>query len=190
MSVVRALELLFWVAVLALVGYRLWPQVSAAFALGAAGEEAPSFAVTTLAGERVSLESLQGQVVLVNFWATWCPPCRIEMPGFERVYQARKDDGFVIVALSTDRGGADQVQRFLEQRGITFPVAMAPRTVARDFGGVPGLPTSFLIDREGRVRQSVSGIFAEPALRMAVDRLLAEPRPAPDPLPTAPRGGR
>jgi cytochrome c biogenesis protein CcmG, thiol:disulfide interchange protein DsbE len=175
------LEALFWVAVIGFVGYRLWPQVAAAFALGAPGEEAPAFDVTTLEGEHVSLESLRGQVVLVNFWATWCPPCRVEMPGFERVYREKRDAGFVIVALSTDRGGPVEVERFLAERGITFPVAMAPRTVVNDFGGVRGLPTSFLIDREGRVRQTVTGIFAEPSLRMAVDRLLAEEATAPAP---------
>jgi cytochrome c biogenesis protein CcmG, thiol:disulfide interchange protein DsbE len=177
------LEAVLWIAVLAFVGHRLWPQLAAALAVGAPGEAAPSFVVTTLDGGHVSLEALRGQVVLVNFWATWCPPCRVEMPGFERVYQARKEEGFVIVGLSTDRGAPDQVVQFLTQRGVTFPVAMAPPDLAREFGGVRGLPTSFLIDREGRVRHVVTGLFAEPALRMAVDRLLAEPAASTDPHP-------
>jgi peroxiredoxin len=185
---IRTLESLLWVAVLGFVGWRVWPQVAAAFAVGAPGDEAPAFTVTTLDGEEVSLESLRGQVVLVNFWATWCPPCRVEMPGFERVYQQKKNDGFVIVGLSADRTGAASVQRFLDERGITFPIAMAPPRIARDYGGVRALPTSFLIDREGRVRHTVTGIFAEPALRMAVDRLLSEP---PSPSTTSrPSSGR
>jgi peroxiredoxin len=171
----RTLESLLWVSVLGFVGWRVWPQVAAAFAVGAPGDAAPAFTVSTIEGEEISLESLRGQVVLVNFWATWCPPCRVEMPGFERVYQQRKDDGFVIVGLSADRTGSAGVKRFLEERGISFPVAIAPPRVARDYGGVRALPTSFLIDREGRVRHTVTGLFAEPALRMAVDRLLAEP---------------
>jgi cytochrome c biogenesis protein CcmG, thiol:disulfide interchange protein DsbE len=177
----RVLETLVWVGVLAFAANRFWPQVAAALAIGGSGEEAPAFEVTTLAGDPISLESLRGQVVLVNFWATWCPPCRIEMPGFERVYREKREQGFEIVALSTDALGSAGVERFLEERGITFPVAMASREVVGEFGGVRGLPTSYLIDREGRVRHTVMGLFAEPALRMAVDRLLAEPIPAPSP---------
>jgi cytochrome c biogenesis protein CcmG, thiol:disulfide interchange protein DsbE len=170
----RVLEAMLWIAVLGYAGYRFWPQVAAAFAVGAPGDEAPDFVVTTLEGDFVSMESLHGKVVLVNFWATWCPPCRVEMPGFERVYQEKKERGFVIVGLSTDQTGAAHVERFLAERGITFPVAMAPGQVVRDFGGVRGLPTSFLIDRQGRIRHVVTGIFAEPALRRAVGRLLDE----------------
>jgi cytochrome c biogenesis protein CcmG, thiol:disulfide interchange protein DsbE len=163
-----------WVAVLGFVAQRAWPQVAAAFAFGSSREAAPSFDVTTLDGERISLEALRGQVVLVNFWATWCLPCRVEMPAFERVYREKRDDGFAIVALSTDRTGVATVERFLADRTISFPVAMASARVTRDFGGIRGIPTSFLIDRDGRIRHTVTGIFAEPALRMAVNRLLKE----------------
>lgn len=97
------------------------------------------------------------------------------MPGFENVYRDRRDQGFVIVGLSTDRAGAAQVERFLAEREISFPVAMAPPGAKRAFGGVRALPMSFLIDRQGRIRHTVTGIFAEPALRLAVGRLLAEP---------------
>jgi peroxiredoxin len=169
-----SLNVLLWVLVLGFLGYRLWPQVAAAFALAPGGEQAPAFALQTLDGDPVSLEALRGQVVLVNFWATWCPPCRVEMPGFERVYRDRREQGFVIVGISTDRTGTAAVREFLQARGISFPVAMATGAVVRDFGGVRALPTSFLIDREGRVRHEVRGYFAEPALRLAVDRLLAE----------------
>jgi cytochrome c biogenesis protein CcmG, thiol:disulfide interchange protein DsbE len=170
----RALNVLLWVAVVGFLGYRLWPQVAAALAVGTGSAEAPDFALRTLDGEVVALEDLRGQVVLVNFWATWCPPCRVEMPGFERVYRDRRDEGFIIVGISTDRSGSAGVREFLEQRGVTFPVAMATDAVVRDFGGVRALPTSFLIDREGIVRHQVRGMFAEPALRLAVDRLLRE----------------
>jgi len=175
----RIVETLVWVVLLAFAANRFWPQVAAALNIGGSSADAPAFAVTTLAGDPISLESLRGQVVLVNFWATWCPPCRIEMPGFERVYREKRDQGFEIVALSTEGPGTAGVERFLEERGITFPVAMASREVVGDFGGVRGLPTSYLIDREGRVRHTVMGLFAEPALRMAVDRLLEEPFPGP-----------
>lgn len=164
-----------WILVLGFIGYRVAPQVQAAVGPGAGGSLAPTIELQTLDGESVSLEQYRGQVVLLNFWATWCPPCRIEMPGFQRVYEDRRDEGFVVLGISTDRAGTRVVREFLGDRGITFPVAMATGTVAQDFGGINALPTSFLIDREGRIRREVKGIFAEPALRLAVGHLLDEP---------------
>jgi peroxiredoxin len=164
-----------WILVLGFIGYRIWPQVGAALGIGSGGVEAPDFALDTLTGESIALADLRGQVVLVNFWATWCPPCRAEMPGFQRVYDAKRDRGFTIVGLSTDLGGRGPVEAFLDERGITYPVAMASSKVVRDFGGANLLPTSFLIDREGRIRHTVRGFFAEPTLAQAVERLLAEP---------------
>lgn len=173
-SLGRVLNALFWVGLVGMLGYRMWPQASAAFGLGSGGSLAPDVQVETLEGERFSLSDLRGQVVLVNFWATWCPPCRAEMPGFQDVYENRKMDGFVIVGLSTDRGPRGTVQSFLQKRGITYPVGMATSEAISAFGGMRALPTSILIDASGRIRHEVAGIFAEPALRQAVDRLLAE----------------
>ena len=171
-----------WGAVLALLAWRAGPQVAAALGAGAAGSDAPALTVSTLAGEEVSLDGLQGQVVLVNFWATWCPPCRMEMPGFQRVWDSRRERGLVVLGLSSERGDEAGVRRFLAARGITYPVAVTGGEAAASFGGVRALPTSILIDRQGRVRHRVEGFFAEPALRHAVDRLLDEP--------AEPKGGR
>lgn len=168
------LEALLWLGVLAFVGNRMWPQVAAALGVASSSAAAPAFTLTTLSGDVVTGESLRGRVVLVNFWATWCPPCRVEMPGFQRVYDARRADGFTILGVSTD-ARREPVVSFLVDRGITYPVAMASGSVAADFGGANMLPTSFLIDREGRIRYEVRGIFAEAALSRAVDKLLAEP---------------
>ena len=135
----------------------------------------PDTAFVDAEGVQKQLADWHGQVLLVNFWATWCAPCRFEMPSFERVYKNKKDAGFVIVGIATDRAGDGEVRRFLAERGISYPVAMATGEVERAFGGVNALPTSFLIGRDGTIRHQVRGIFAEPTLRMAVDRLLAEP---------------
>lgn len=170
----RVLNVLIWAGLIAVVAYRMWPQVAAAFGMGATGPQVPDIQVETLAGEHFTLSGLRGQVVLVNFWATWCPPCRVEMPGFQDVYEARKADGFVILGLATDRAPRGTVGTFLRERGITYPVAMATAEAVRAFGGARALPTSILIDAQGRIRHEVTGIFAEPALREAVDRLLAE----------------
>lgn len=169
-----SLDTVLWIAVLGFLGFRVWPQLGAAIGIGGRGTDAPDFTLQTLDGETVSLAGLQGEVVLVNFWATWCPPCRAEMPGFQRVYEAKRDRGFTIVGLSTDVGGRARVDAFLAEHGITYPVAMANSRVVQDFGGANLLPTSYLIDRQGRIRHTVKGFFAEPALAQAVERLLAE----------------
>lgn len=184
----RAIEMIFWLGLAGVVVFKAWPQLAAAVGAGSPGDEAPALVVTTLPMERpsalggeqtlqaevLSLRSLRGQVVLVNFWATWCPPCRVEMPAFERLYRDRADEGFVILGLSVDQAGRGIVQDFLSERDITFPNAMASEEMKRAFGGIRGLPTSILIDRDGRIRHRVAGIFTEPALRLAVNRLLAE----------------
>jgi peroxiredoxin len=172
----RWIEGIAWVVLLAFVGSRLWPQLAAAIGVEATSTLAPDFRLVTLDGREVTRESLRGKVVLVNFWATWCPPCRVEMPGFQRLWASRRDSGFVVLGLSADRTGPEQVAGFLRERGYDYPVAMATREVEQGFGGAPVLPTSFLVDREGRVRHVVRGIFTEVALARAVDRLLAEPR--------------
>lgn len=168
------LEALAWIALIVFIGYRIWPQGAAAFGFASENAPVPSFQVTAMDGSSVSSDALRGKVVLVNFWATWCPPCRFEMPGFQSVYDSRKNQGFVVLGITTD-GDRELVDRFLAEHHITYPISIAAGSVAQSFGGVNVLPTSFLIDRNGRIRNEVRGIFASAALKLAVDHLLAEP---------------
>jgi len=172
--VIRILEIALWVAVGGLFVVRVTPQVRAAFGWGHGGPDAPAVTFDLLQGGPQPLKDLRGQVVLVNFWATWCPPCRAEMPGFERIYEARHRDGFTVVGVSMDESTRLQIASFLADHHVTYPVATYTPDLVAAFGGVNTFPTSFLIDRRGRVRYTVRGIFAEPALRAAIDRLLAE----------------
>ena len=171
----RVAETLLWIGVAGLFLWRVGPQVQAAFGLKSSGANAPAVTFDMLAGGPVPLHALEGQVVLVNFWATWCPPCRAEMPGFQDVYEAKRARGFTVVGVSMDNVSREQVAAYLREHGITYPVAMATPDADVAFGGVNSFPTSFLIDRRGRLRYTVRGIFAEVTLRAAVDRLLAEP---------------
>lgn len=174
-SAFRVAETLLWVGVAGLFLWRVAPQVQAAFGWKSSSAGAPAVTFDMLAGGPVPLDALKGQVVLVNFWATWCPPCRAEMPGFQDVYEAKHAHGFTVVGVSMDDISRDQVASYLRDHGITYPVAMATLDAPAAFGGVTSFPTSFLIDRRGRVRYTVRGFFAEVTLRAAVDRLLAEP---------------
>ncbi len=173
-SAVRVIEALLWLAVAGLFVWRITPQLQAAVGWHAGGPAAPAVTLDMLDGSTLPLHQLTGQVVLVNFWATWCPPCRAELPGLESVYEAKHADGFTIVGVSMDQTSRAQVASFLRDHAIHYPVAMATPDVVAAFGGVNSFPTSFLLDRQGRVRYTVHGMFASPALRAAVDRLLAE----------------
>ncbi len=159
---------------MAFVLYRIGPQIAALAGIDHRGEPAPEFTLVTLGGEPISLARLRGQVVLVNFWATWCAPCRVEMPGFQEVYDERRGDGFTVVGVATDAEGRAVVERFLEERRVSYPIALATPAVRSAFGGVSLLPSSFLIDRKGRIRHHVEGFFTKTALSRAVGRLLAE----------------
>jgi len=173
---VRWLEAAFWIGLAGVALWRLGPQIGAAVGIDVGTpERAPALTVTTIEGDSLSLADLHGQVVLVNFWATWCGPCRVEMPGFQDVYESRRERGFTIVGLSTDRGTPDLVRAFVRQYDIAYPIAVVGGEAERAFGGVSALPTSFLIDRAGCIRHTVRGYFAEAALAAAVDRLLDEP---------------
>ena len=172
----RTFDVLLLTVALAVLAWRAWPQVAAALGTHNNGAPAPDLHVSTLRGDTLSLAGLRGKVVLVNFWATWCPPCRAEMPGFQKVYEARKDRGLVILGISTDDDGPVAVSGYVVARGITYPIAMSNLSIEHTFG-IQALPTTFLIDRSGRIRYQVQGMFVRPALDRAVDQLLAESAP-------------
>jgi peroxiredoxin len=172
--VVRGVETALWLVVAGLFVWRVTPQLQAAVGWHSSGTDAPAVTLALLDGSGLPLQQLKGQVVLVNFWATWCPPCRAELPGLESVYAERHADGFTIVGVLMDHVSPSQVASFLQQHAIHYPIAMATPDVVAAFGGVNSFPTSFLLDAQGRVRYTVQGMFATPALRAAVNRLLAE----------------
>lgn len=172
-----AVSAILWILVVGFLGYRLWPQLSALSGVGARDDPSPALEAVTLDGDTVRTERLRGDVIVVNVWATWCPPCRLEMPALEDVYRSRRDRGLKVLALSLDRSNVDAVRRFVDEHGLTFPVAMATPAMRRALGGVHAVPTTFLIDRSGRLRHEVRGLMVKPVLAGAVDRLLDEPPP-------------
>lgn len=168
-------ERLVTIAILAFVLYRLGPQLGAFAGVGPDLGRTPDYTVVTLDGDTLRAADLHGQVVVLNFWATWCPPCRIEMPSLQSLHEDRAGDGVVVIGLSTDVGSEAPVREFVTERDFTFPIGRATQAHRSAFGGIPGIPTTFLIDRSGVVRHRVVGYFTPPALRMAVGRLVDEP---------------
>lgn len=118
---------------------------------------APDFVATTLSGESLSLRSLRGRHVLVNFWATWCPPCLEEMPSLEALSKQFGADELTVVAISSDEGGADTVRPFIEKLQLTFAILLDPDTQVAGSYGARNLPMTVLIDPQGRVAAAALG---------------------------------
>ncbi len=113
-------------------------------------KEAPDFQARTPDDHLLRLADYKGKVVFLNFWATWCEPCREEMPGMERLHRAYKDRGLVVLAVSLDSQGASVVNPFVRKLGLTFPVALDPKMAVRERYGVWAVPSTFIIDRAGK----------------------------------------
>jgi peroxiredoxin len=113
------------------------------------GEGAPDFLFPTLKGNSVKLSDYRGKVVFLNFWATWCPPCREEMPSMEALHQRLKGRDFEMLAVSIDRNGEEAVGPFVLKYGLTFPVLLDPENKSYKLYGLTGIPETFIIDRNG-----------------------------------------
>ncbi|MGH7375101.1 MAG: TlpA disulfide reductase family protein [Candidatus Rokuibacteriota bacterium] len=114
-------------------------------------KDAPDFQVRTPDGSTLRLSDFKGKVVVfLNFWATWCEPCREEMPSMERLHRAYKDRGLVVLAISLDVQGASVVTPFVKKFALTFPIGLDPKMAVRETYGVWAVPSTFLIDRKGK----------------------------------------
>ncbi len=118
----------------------------------AAGDHplAPEFSVTDLSGKQIKLADYKGKVLMLDFWATWCGPCRIEIPGFVQLQNRYRDQGFAVIGMSMD-DGPEPVREFYSEFKMNYPVALGDEKLAELFGGIFGLPTTFLIGRDGRI---------------------------------------
>ena len=136
-------------------------------------DPAPDFKLTALDGKPITLAALQGKVVLLNFWATWCGPCRAEIPDLVAL-QDRYDGRLQIIGLNVDDEEAD-IQQYVKETKINYPVAMTSNEVRRQFGGIPALPTSFVLDTEGRVVQKHVGLWNPAVYETEIRALLGMP---------------
>lgn len=125
--------------------------------LVAIGDLAPDFQLEDTKGNKVSLSDLRGKIVLVNFWATWCPPCIEEMPSMERLNEVLAGDDFVMLAINTEENGRSVVPAFLEKTPYTFPILYDDKGVVQKSYGVFKFPESFIIRKDGTVAEKIIG---------------------------------
>jgi cytochrome c biogenesis protein CcmG, thiol:disulfide interchange protein DsbE len=144
---------------------------------GSPGQPAPEYSAPTMQGDTVSLADLRGEVVLLNIWATWCAPCRVEMPHLQELHEELGGRGLRIVGVSVDSGSArGAVERFTDDLGIEFLILQDPRERISHVLGAYGVPFNVLIDREGIIRWRHSGPITadDPVLRGVLDEVLSE----------------
>ena len=118
-------------------------------------QAAPTWALVDLAGKPVTSESFKGKVVIVDFWATWCGPCRAAIPHLIELQKVYKDKGFEVVGVSLDQQGPAVVQSFVDKNSIQYTIAMGNQKIVSDFGGVRGIPTAFIISQDGKIFRKI-----------------------------------
>jgi len=175
LRLLRALEPFLWLGLVVFLLVRFGPQLSAWTGIGSPSGEAPALHLVTLDGTPLGPPDTEGKVHVVTFWATWCRVCRVELPALQRLHEEWAESGeVVVVGLSIDSGGADLVRMHVIEAGYTFPVSIVDRGTRALFGGIPGVPTTIVIDRDGQIRHTMVGISGPGTLRRAVRRLLED----------------
>ena len=149
------------------------PPKETALLAGEIGTALPDFSVKNLQGRELSSADLRGKVVLIDFWATWCQPCKKEMPGYQKLLDTYGSRGFAVVGLKSDiMRDAEDPTKFAKQMGVRYPLAVASADIVKKFGGIEGLPTTLLYDRQGILRKKVIGFEYTENFESALKSLL------------------
>jgi peroxiredoxin len=140
------------------------------------GKKAPNFTLTNLDGKKVSLADYKGRPVLINFWATWCGPCKVEMPWFEQLRNQYASQGFEILGLADDAdAGKDAISKVAQKSGVTYPILLtdADGKVQESYGGLDVLPMSFYVDRNGVIVEQTAGLGSKDQIEANIKKTIA-----------------
>lgn len=138
------------------------------------GKQAPAFALTNLDGKKVSLADYKGRPVLVNFWATWCGPCKVEMPWFEEFRKQYAAQGFEVLGLTDDAdAGKDAIAKVVQKAGVTYPILLTDGKVQNSYGGLDVLPMSFYVDRNGVIVEQTAGLGSKDQIEANIKKIVA-----------------
>jgi thiol-disulfide isomerase/thioredoxin len=138
------------------------------------GKHAPAFALTSLDGKKVTLADYKGRPVLVNFWATWCGPCKVEMPWFEEFRKQYASQGFEVLGLTDDAdAGTDVIAKVAHKAGVSYPILLTDGKVQTAYGGMDVLPMSFYVDRNGVVVEQTAGLGSKDQIEANIKKIVA-----------------
>jgi thiol-disulfide isomerase/thioredoxin len=133
---------------------------------------APDFSLQSLEGQTLRLSDLRGKAVLLNFWATWCGPCKIEMPWFVELQNQYAAQGLQIVGIAMDDASKEDISKFAKDMGVNYPILIGKEAVGNEYGGVPALPETFLIGRDGKIVDKILGLRGKAELEDAIKKAL------------------
>jgi peroxiredoxin len=172
-------KILKLLSVFVLAGFAGWlisppgPRQAIAATLGAQ-KTAPAWELKDVNGKTLKSSDFKGKVVVLDFWATWCPPCRAEIPGFVELQKKYSEQGLTIVGISLDEKGPSVVKPFMKKFNINYPVVMGDDKVVEAFGGVESIPTTFVIDRTGKIVSKHVGLAEKSQFEKEIRPLLNE----------------
>jgi thiol-disulfide isomerase/thioredoxin len=133
---------------------------------------APEWKLTDLNGKLVKLSDFRGKVLILDFWATWCGPCRVEMPHFVELQKQYGNKGLTVIGVSLDEQGPEVVKEFVKQLGVNYPIVIGNEKVAEAYGGIYAIPTTFVIDRQGRIASRHMGYNDKTVFEKEIQSLL------------------
>ena len=137
------------------------------------GQPAPDFSLASVDGQTLKLSDYRGKAVLLNFWATWCEPCKIEMPWFVQLQQQYGPQGLQVLGVAMDDTDPKDIKEFAEKMGVNYPIVVGKEAVGDQYGGIPYLPSTFYIDREGKVVDRVFGLVSRSEIEDNIKKALS-----------------